>query len=200
MPVSFIVGFSVLFSAMVAVAIAKKTGGMDYDLAKRAVGMIFGLMLVCSGNLVPKLRLFHSSKVDPSRSQAAERSAGWIFVGGGFAYFLAWALTPGADAMLVSSVIGLSAFALVALCWLRLPTTSTASSTDSLYSENSISRKLLLGSILVSLGWGVGIILSDYLWGDVVAKWLGVSFAILFPVIFLTWAPHWLQSRVPAKR
>ena len=43
----------------------------------------------------------------------------------------------------------------------------------------TLAKRILLGTILISLGWGIAIFLIDHLWGDAAAMWVGV----LYPVI-----------------
>ena len=114
LPVSSVVGFLGLFAVMIALAISKETGVIEHDVAKRGVGVIFGLMLIVVGNLLPKFRLFDSPRRDPAQTHAAERFAGWVFVITGTAYSIIWAFVPMSSVMLVSSIVGLSSFALVA--------------------------------------------------------------------------------------
>ena len=102
-----VVGFLSLFAAMVGVAIAKKTGMIDYGLAKRCVGIVLGLMLIGTGNLLPKFRLFESPRLDPAQGLAATRFAGWTFVLTGSVYVAVWALAPTSSVVLVSSLVGL---------------------------------------------------------------------------------------------
>ena len=109
-----------LVVAVLAFAAAKEFGIVEGAVAKRAVAMIFGVILIVTGNLLPKLVLpLSAQRRDPVRAKAAERIAGWILVLAGILYITVWFLTPPADAMLISSAIGLGAFVLASAAWAR---------------------------------------------------------------------------------
>lgn len=178
-PVAAIAGFLGLSAVVIAVAIAKKTGAIDYDVAKRCVGVVFGLMLIWAGNLVPKFRLFGKRGSDPARSLAAERFAGWTLALVGAAYAAVWGLAPMANVTLISSIIGLAAFAVVAALWLRSAGSTASHAGGPHTTETTLAKRILLGTLLVSLGWGIAIFLIDHFWGDKASQWAAVAYAIV---------------------
>ncbi len=180
LPMSSVVGFLGLFAVIIAIAIGKETGVIDHDFAKRGVGIILGLMLIGVGNLLPKFRLFDSPRRDPAQTLATERFAGWVFVITGTAYSIIWAFAPMSSVMLVSSIVGLSSFALVALDWIRRAIVSKASTARRQATEASFVKRLLLGTMLLTLGWGFAIFLVDHIWGDPASQWVAEIFAIVF--------------------
>jgi hypothetical protein len=184
-PVSVIVGFFSLFAVIVAIAIAKKTAAIDYDFAKRGVGIVLGLMLIGVGNLIPKFRLFDSPRRDPAKTCAAERFAGWVFVLAGAAYVAVWAFAPMSGVMLISSILGLAAFALVAFDWLRRVRNAEARTARPQPTEATLVKRFLLGTILLTLGWGVAIFLVDHVWGDAASLWVGIIYSIVVPFLAL---------------
>jgi hypothetical protein len=196
LPAKSIVGFLGLFAVMIAIAIAKKTGAIDYDLAKRGVGIIFGLMLIGAGNLLPKFRLFDVAQLDRVKALAVERFAGWVFVLGGIAYVAVWALAPMPSAMLISSIVGLAAFALVAVDFIRRASGARTSVATPQATDATLVKQTLLGMLLLSLGWGVTIFLVDYIWGDAVSQWVAVIWSISFVFVSM----HLLASRPPLEK
>lgn len=172
-----------LFAVMIAIAIAKKTGHLDYDLAKRGVGMALGVMLVAAGNLLPKFHLFHSPRREARESLAAERFAGWVFVVAGVAYLAVWALAPMATVMLISSLVGLTAFALVAIDLLRRRGATVPQTKVGQVTEENLAKRLLLATILLTLGWAVVIFLADHIGGDAAARWCGIAYVIVLPAL-----------------
>jgi hypothetical protein len=178
-PMLSVVGFLGLFAVMMAIAIGKETGVIENHVAKRGVGIILGLMLIVVGNLLPKFRLFDSPRSDPAQTLAAERFAGWVFVVTGAAYSIIWAFVPMPSVMLVSSIVGLSSFALVALDWIRRAVATKASTATRPAMEASYIKRTLLGTMLLTLGWGFAIFLVDYIWGDDVSQWVAIVFASL---------------------
>mgnify|MGYP003665890195 CR=1 FL=1 len=67
----------VLLIAFAGVVIAKESGQIDGVMAKRGVGALLGLMMVVTGNFLPKL-IFPLTR--SARVGAAERLCGWILV------------------------------------------------------------------------------------------------------------------------
>jgi hypothetical protein len=180
LPISAMVGFLGLVAVMSAIGIGKETGVIEHDLAKRGVGIILGLMQIAAGNLLPKFRLFDAPGRDPAQTLAAERFAGWVFVISGTAYVIIWAFTPMSSVILISSIVGLSSFALVAFDWIRRtiarkPSTAGRRATDATY-----AKRILLGTMLLGFGWGFVMFLVDYLWGDAVSQRVTVIFLIVF--------------------
>jgi hypothetical protein len=193
LPVSSIVGFLGLVAVMGTIAIGKETGVIENHVAKRGVGIIFGLMLFGVGNLLPKFRLFDSPSRDPGQTLAAERFAGWVFVITGTVYIIVWAFTPMSSVMLVSSIVGLSSFALVAFDWIRRAIARKPSTAGRQATEATFVKRFLLGTMLISLGWGFAIFLADHIWGDAVSRWV----AIVFVFLVALGVPRLLATRPP---
>jgi hypothetical protein len=177
------ISFLCLFGAMVAVAVAKRSGVIENDVARRFVGIILGLMLICAGNVLPKFRLFESGGSDPAKALAAGRFAGWTFVLAGAAYVVFWRLAPMPRVTLLSSIVGLSAFALVGMDLLRRTAGARSPRPRPTASESTLVKRLLLGTILLSLGWGIAIFLVDHFWGDTASMWMGVIWSIVIPSV-----------------
>jgi hypothetical protein len=196
-PRSAIIGFLGLFAGMVAIAVAKKTGALDYELAKRCVGVVLGLMLVCAGNLLPKFRMFDTPGSDPVHALAAERFAGWVFVLAGAAYVAVWALAPTASATLVSSMVGIAAFAFVGLDWLRRAGRTEAPAARPQASEATLVKKFVLGTILITLGWVIVIFLVDHIWGDTVSRWVGIIYSLVIASLVVLITAQLLARNAP---
>ena len=189
---SSIAGFGGLIAVLIAIAIGKETGVIENHVAKRGVGIIFGLMLIGVGNLLPKFRLFDSPGRDPAQTLAAERFAGWVFVITGIAYVTIWVFAPMSSVMLVSSIIGLGSFALVAFDWTWRAIAKKPSTAGRQATEATVIKRILLGTALLTLGWGFAIFLVDHIWGDAVSQRVTVIFLIVFVLV----APR-LATRPP---
>jgi hypothetical protein len=172
-------GFLGLGGVIIAIAIAKETGVIGHDFAKRGVGIILGLMLIGVGNLLPKFHLFDSSRRDPAQTLALERFAGWVFVIAGAAYAIIWAFVPMPSVIVISSIVGLSSFVLVALDWIRRAVTTKPSATTRPATGAAFDKRLLLGTMLLTLGYGIAMFLVDNIWGDAVSDWVAIAFASL---------------------
>lgn len=86
--------------------VAALTGRFDPAAAVRYFGILMGLLMLVSGNALPKL-------VQPQAAGArAARLAGWLLVLGGLGVVALWIWTPQASRILVASVTGLAIFAL----------------------------------------------------------------------------------------
>ena len=184
-------GFLGLLVVIAGLAIGKKTGLVDYDVAKRGVAMALGAMMIGAGNLLPKFRLFDAPGRNPARILSAERLAGWTFVLGGIAYVVIWALAPIENAMLVSSIVGLGAFAFVALSWARAAGGSSpaASLESGRGGESAAVKRILLFSILLTLLWTVVIFLVDYAWGDRASQMVAIGYPIAIGVLVSVTVP-----------
>ena len=101
-----------LLVAFAGVVIAKETGQIDGILAKRGVGALLGLIMVVTGNILPKL-IFPLSRA--ARVGAAERLCGWILVLTGLTLVAAFALLPDEGVAFWGAVIGLVGFVGVGL-------------------------------------------------------------------------------------
>jgi hypothetical protein len=189
-PMSSIAGFGGLVAVLIAIAIGKETGAIGHEVAKRAIGLILGLMLIGVGNLLPKFRLFDSPCRDPAQTLAAERFAGWVFVITGTAYVIIWVFTPMSSVLLVSSIVGLSSFALVAFDWTRRAIAKKPSTAARQPTEATVIKRTLLGTGLLTLGWGFAIFLVDHIWGDEVSQRATVIFLIVFVLLAPRLAAH----------
>jgi len=164
-------------------AIAKKTGVMDPDLAKRGAAAMIGLVLIVTGNFVPKLRLFQPQD-GASGASAVDRFAGWTFVACGAAFVAVWLFAPIDKAVLGSPMIGIAGFLLVLARWLAWKG-KRSSGLMPRFTQGRFAVVLLLGSIL----WTFAIFFADAIWGDSVAQWMAIGFSIvlaaLAPLIIL---------------
>ena len=114
MMVSFL-GFALSAAAL---AFVQKMGFIEAALAKRAMGLIIGVMVVITGNFLPKTRPLNAPGVNPpGPSAAAERFAGWTLVVVGIAYIALFAFSPLDQARKISSILGIIAMIYVAASW-----------------------------------------------------------------------------------
>lgn len=190
---SSVVGFMGLFAVMIVIAICKETGVINHEVAKRSIGILLGVMLIAVGNLLPKFHLFDSPRRDPAQTLATERFAGWVFVIAGATYAIIWLWTPMPQVILLSSFVGLGAFLLVAVDWLRRGFGSKPSTATRKPTGTSFDKRLLLGTMLLTLGWGVAMFLADYIWGDTFSHWAAIAFIALLtlggPLLLATRPP-----------
>jgi hypothetical protein len=103
------VGLTVTVAAL---AVASAMGFLDTDLAHRLIGMGLGLMMVLTGNLLPKLRPFKWMG-SSTGSAAIERSSGWLFALAGIGWVALFALAPLSEARQIAALIGVGAMLII---------------------------------------------------------------------------------------
>ena len=92
------VGAIAVASATVAVAVGLRVANaygmaIDHETRTRIVTAMFGLVVVWSGNMMPKtLTPLAQLRCDPAHYQARVRRAGWAFVLAGLGWSLSWLL------------------------------------------------------------------------------------------------------------
>ena len=136
------------------------------------------------------------------RQTEAQFAPAWPRLQGGH---LVWALAPMPSVMLISSIVGLAAFALVGLAafalvtldFMRRVSGGRASVARPQASEATLVKRILLGTLLLSLGSGVTIFLVDYIWGDAVSLWVGTIFSIVISSLVAIGSVHLVSTRLP---
>jgi hypothetical protein len=168
------IGVGTVMAAMLAFGVAKRTGALDPDLARRGAAAMLGLMLIVTGNYIPKLRLFQPSGTQTGAS-AVDRFAGWTLVAAGLAFIGIWLLAPIDTAMLASPMIGAAGLLLVLARWLIWG--ERTGGTGSVLPRPTPARAATF-MLLLSLLWTFAIFFADTIWGDGVAQWMAMGFII----------------------
>jgi len=115
---TMVLGFLGFALAAATLAAAEKLGFLDAAVVKRAMGLIIGVMIVVTGNFLPKARPLNAPGVNPAGpAAAAERFAGWTLVLVGIAYLVLFALAPLDQARKISSLLGIGAMIYIAASW-----------------------------------------------------------------------------------
>ncbi len=181
-PTALIIG--TLIIAVFVFSAASEFDVIDHSAAKRVVAIAFGVMLIVTGNLVPKFaRALDAQGRHPVHTIAAERFAGRTFVLAGIIYIAVWILAPWEYAMPISSAIGLSAFLLAGAAWVWLARGAQPSSQQNVHGEPFVSRqsaliRLLLFAILHTLVWIFAIFFVDSIWGGRISLVLLIPFTV----------------------
>jgi len=173
-----------LVAAVLAFALAKESGRIESSLAKRAVGMIFGAILIVTGNFLPKIvQPLNTEPQSAAKTKAVERFAGRTFVLAGILYIAVWVLARPEHAMLISSAVGLIAFALVGAICVRIA--FSGPSGNHLETEKviptgkpSVGSRTALLLIFHALFWVFAMFFADSIWGDKAAPWMVIGFVI----------------------
>jgi len=175
--------FVLLLLALAGFVAAKEMGQIDNVSAKRAIGIIFGLMLITTGNFIPKL--IRPQWRSPQMN-LAERLTGWIFVLTGITLVVALVFLPGTGVPLWTALIGLSGFLLVGIVnvWslvsnagYNLPDNADGGLFAIESRRNASARYATIG-ILHAIGWVLAMFLADEIWGDKSAIWMVLAFMI----------------------
>ncbi len=105
--------------AAIALAVLQNLGLVEGSMIKRVSGFALGVMLLLTGNSIPKrIAPLSEMKCEPSRSQSLHRFAGWTFVLLGIANMLAWSSLsiPVATLVVFASLAGI--LLVLGRCWL----------------------------------------------------------------------------------
>lgn len=120
-----------LMGAALVLKWLSRDGVITGDVSQRLIQVAIGVVLVISGNVVPKqLDKLSDDGCEPSRVQARKRLAGWTFVLAGLAYAIIWIVAPIDRAPMISMCVvgGAVLLVLVPCLWLffRRPGTRQA--------------------------------------------------------------------------
>ncbi|WP_339872102.1 hypothetical protein [uncultured Brevundimonas sp.] len=190
------VALVVLFLAFVGVVIAKETGQIDGVMAKRGVGALLGLIMVVTGNFLPKL-IFPLNRAAPVG--AAERLCGWILVLTGLALVAAFVILPDAGVALQGALIGLAGFAGVGLTLITsggsAPRDAAADRAEpagiSPVAQRSARARVSAIFILHAIAWALAMFVADAIWDDPAAIWMVIGFTIANSLLALALRKHW---------
>lgn len=115
---TMILGFLGFALAAAGLAFAQNMGFIAAPLEKRAMGLILGLLIIVTGNFLPKTRPLNAPGVNPpGPAAAAERFAGWTLFVVGIAYVALFAFAPLEQARQISSFLGIGATVYVLASW-----------------------------------------------------------------------------------
>jgi hypothetical protein len=179
-----------LFALVGIIAIAGLAGFIDKLMARRAMGIVFGLIMVTSGNFLPKL--VNPQLTSQSQSSRSHRLIGWILVLSGAALASALLFLPDALVAVWTSIIGLgglvlSGFLILGSCWSNrnLAATQAANGVDqSDIAQSKAKIETTTFHILHGIAWVFVILLADIIWGADALKWTLIGFAVsmtIFP-------------------
>lgn len=167
---------ALLAATVMLIGAGKMTGLVDGFAAKRGIGVAFGLMMILTGNVIPKLVLpVGTEGQGAAGALAAERLVAWTFVLTGFVCTALWLFAPADHVMLVSSALGLCTFAVAGLYWL-IQTSARSGRYD-----DQVPLRARFGILLLlhTLAWCFAIFGADAIWGDTVAQWLAMVFVVV---------------------
>jgi len=111
-------GFLGFTLAAAVLAFAQRVGVLEPAAVKRGLGLLIGVMVIVTGNYLPKTRPLNAPGVNPAGvAIEAERFAGWTLVLVGIVYVALFALAPLDQARRVSSMLGIAAMVLIVTGW-----------------------------------------------------------------------------------
>ncbi len=110
---------SLMLATALAFRLARDLEVIDGDIALRIAGVITGVILIVTGNYLPKsLRSLAAQKCNPARAIAAERLLGFSLVLAGFTHSALWLFAPIDLAQMSSFLIGAAVLALaIIICF-----------------------------------------------------------------------------------
>ena len=188
---------ALVIMTLFAAGIGKEMGFIENDTAKRISGVVFGLLVILFGNILPKLVSPLGSDAEAAgRSRAADRIAGLVLVLTGLAVVAIWLAVPADSAMLASAMAGLGGLFISLMLWTfqAAPRLAGFRGPEALEHPASI-RRLTVLFLLHAVFWVFLIFLADTLWGDASAKWIAIAFTLLNGVIALPLIIGTLRTR-----
>jgi len=110
---------SLMLATALVFRLLEDLGGINGNGAGRIAGVITGVILIVTGNYLPKsLRSLAAQKCNPARTIAAERLLGFSLVLAGFSHSALWLFAPVGLAQVLSFLIGASVLALaIIICF-----------------------------------------------------------------------------------
>ena len=177
-----------LIVALISVIVASSLDLVERELAKRLACTVFGLMLLGAGNILPKIIL----PIGAGKTGRTDRFAGAIFVLAGLTCVGVAILAPGDQILLIEAIVGISAFVLAGLNWLRLAQTASPDDSAKADAESTASfnkakaQRMAIFLILNALFWTFLIFVADTVWGDAGAQWMLVPFIIVNSLLAIT--------------
>jgi len=149
-PLAFYLAIGGLAVLAAGTGVAALTGRVDPMAAARYFGIFMGLLMLVSGNALPKL-------VYPETAGArAARVAGWLLVLGGLAVVALWIWMPEASRILATSATGLAIFGLVLVVAVIMTAGMPRARTDSPEMRRAAVHRSLLFHILHGVMWAFG--------------------------------------------
>jgi len=188
-PVS--IAFAVLLMAGLAgVVLAGAFDWLDRDLTRRLACIVFGLMLLGAGNILPKIVMpVRSGGAHPAQRRA-DRLAGAVFVLAGLICIAVAVLAPAARILLIEASVGIAAFLVAGLLWagaaLGAPKPDPSGADDNADAAKARVQRLTVFLILNGLFWAFLIFVADIVWGDAGARWMLVPFIIVNSLLAVT--------------
>jgi len=189
-----VLSFIGLTAVAMAFAAARKMGVIEPAVATRAIGLVIGLMVVVTGNLLPKMRPLNSPRGNPAKVTAAERFAGWILVLAGIAYLALFLFAPLDQALPVSSIIGMGALVVIAANWMWLARGALfrgrqkAEGTVALSERAAEKRKLVIWLLFaffyVVATACVAFLFGQKPWVHELALWMVVGFGMIYAALY----------------
>jgi hypothetical protein len=190
---SAVVGFLGVTLLVMAIGLADKTGVIDSEVAKRAIGFAIGLMLVVVGNSLPKLRPLHSSRAK-TNSTAYERLSGWALVLAGSAWIALFLFAPLNLARYTAAMIGIGAVAVIAVNWtwlarrtlvrVRKENEGTTIAVATPVGPRRIIGYLLFAFFFLVITACVKFLIVEKHLADQVATWMLFIFGVLYAGLF----------------
>lgn len=114
-------GAALILSGALAISLGETLGLIDDVPGQRLFGVMLGLVLVVTGNFLPKTaRSLIRTQCDAARLQGIERISGWLLVLAGLAHTGIWLFAPADRANTAAMMVVAAALFLIAAVWMVL--------------------------------------------------------------------------------
>lgn len=182
-----------VLAAILVIAVSRETGLVHPDLGKRLGAAMIGLMLSVCGNILPKIaRRLDLGRETAAALGAADRSAGRVLLASGLLYAAIWLLAPLDRAALGASCAGLGGMLLALGVWLWPVREMGRDARAGAVNGAALAGRLTVFCLIGGVFFASLLIQIDAVFGDEVAQWTAVVFAIAMPIVA---AVVWLTAR-----
>ena len=191
-----IFGFLGFTAVAAALAFAQRMGLLEPAATKRGLGLIIGVMVIVTGNFLPKVRPLNAPGVNPAKAAtAAERLAGWILVLVGIVDVGLFAFAPLDLAQRISAVLGFGAIVLIALNWAWLIRGALFGGTpnaDDTLAERllALKKRKLIIPLLFAFFYALATACAVYLFRDrysarEIGWWMSLGFWLVYAALMV---------------
>ena len=181
------IGFLVLTAFAVATALANRAGLLDAFVARRAIGVLVGLMAIVIGNFVPKMRPLGATDRNLATVAASERMAGWILVLIGTTFVGLFTFAPLEEARALSPLVAGGGLVLIAGDWIwaaRTGRSGSASRRPDTMERRTVAAWLLFALAFVLITASLKLLTDDAPWVRGLGSWVVVGFTVLYSLFF----------------
>ena len=184
-----IIAYGALFVGLAAFVVTKETGVLPSHTVKRGFSILLALILVVTGNYIPKL--LHPNSIGDSAASRQRRS-GWGLVITGLILVAVLVIVPDQLIEPVGGAIGMIGVWIVFIDAI-IPILSEAQMPESPIPPKALKShseaRITALYIIHAIGWVFAMFLASHLWGDEANVWMVVAFVVANSLLAVRLSP-----------